>query len=75
MTTHPELSRRGFLKVTGGATAGLTLGPRAVADPRRCGGGAAPAVLNAWVRSSPTTPSLSCSPSRRWVRAYTPRCR
>ena len=26
MTTHSELSRRGFLKVTGGATAGLTLG-------------------------------------------------
>ena len=73
MTKPIELSRRRFLKVTGGATAGLDARlPRACADPRRCGRGAAPAVLNAWVRITPDdTVTLLLSQSEMGQGVYT----
>jgi isoquinoline 1-oxidoreductase beta subunit len=73
MTTHTELSRRGFLNVTGGATAGLTLGfhvPALVSGA--AAGGAAPAVLNAWVRITPDdTVTLLLSQSEMGQGVYT----
>jgi isoquinoline 1-oxidoreductase beta subunit len=73
MTTHTQLSRRGFLKVTGGATAGLTLGFHV---PPMIGGmaaeAAAPGVLNAWVRIAPDdTVTILLSQSEMGQGVYT----
>ena len=73
MTKHLGLSRRRFLEVTGGATAGLTLGfhvPALVGDA--AAGGVAPAVLNAWVRITPdNTVTLLLSQSEMGQGVYT----
>jgi CO/xanthine dehydrogenase Mo-binding subunit len=73
MTTHTELSRRGFLKITGGATAGLTLGFHVPSLVRgAAAGGAAPAVLNAWVRITPDdTVTILLSQSEMGQGVYT----
>jgi isoquinoline 1-oxidoreductase beta subunit len=73
MTKHIELSRRRFLEVTGGAAAGLTLGFHVPALVRgAAAGGAAPAVLNAWVRITPDdTVTLLLSQSEMGQGVYT----
>jgi isoquinoline 1-oxidoreductase subunit beta len=73
MTKHTELSRRRFLEVTGGATAGLTLGFHMPALVRgAAAGGVAPAVLNAWVRITPdNTVTLLLSQSEMGQGVYT----
>jgi isoquinoline 1-oxidoreductase beta subunit len=73
MTKHIELSRRRFLEVTGGATAGLTLGFHVPSLIRgAAAGGAAPAVLNAWVRITPDdTVTLLLSQSEMGQGVYT----
>jgi isoquinoline 1-oxidoreductase subunit beta len=73
MTIHTELSRRGFLKVTGGATAGLTLGFHVPPMIRGMAAeAAAPAVLNAWVRIAPDdTVTILLSQSEMGQGVYT----
>ena len=73
MTKHIELSRRRFLEVTGGAAAGLTLGFHVPALVRgAAAGGAAPAVLNAWVEITPDdTVTLLLSQSEMGQGVYT----
>ena len=72
MTTHVELSRRRFLEVTGGAAAGLTLGFHVPPMRRGMAGGAASAVLNAWVRIAPDdTVTLVLSQSEMGQGVYT----
>ena len=72
MTAHIELSRRRFLEVTGGAAAGLTLGFHVPPMRRGMAGGAASAVLNAWVRIAPDdTVTLVLSQSEMGQGVYT----
>ena len=73
MPIQTELSRRGFLQVTGSAAAGLTLGFHVPALIRgAAAGGAAPAVLNAWVRITPDdTVTLLLSQSEMGQGVYT----
>ena len=73
MTTHTQLSRRGFLKVTGGATAGLTLGFHVPPMIRGMAAeAAAPGVLNAWVRIAPDdTVTILLSQSEMGQGVYT----
>ena len=72
MTAHIELSRRRFLEVTGGAAAGLTLGFHVPPMRRGMAGGAASAVLNAWIRIAPDdTVTLVLSQSEMGQGVYT----
>ena len=72
MTAHIELSRRRFLEVTGAAAAGLTLGFHVPPMRRGMAGGAASAVLNAWVRIAPDdTVTLVLSQSEMGQGVYT----
>src|SRR5262245_44305671 len=73
MAKYTELSRRRFLEVTGGATAGLTLGFHVPALVRgAAAGGVPPAALNAWVRITPdNTVTLLLSQSEMGQGVYT----